>query len=128
MLTPPPVEPPPALVRLPGACHHTTSLLPATSVPPTASTFGLADGKSICAPPSLTWSPEPSSPDATQTVMPSSAAACRRRSTAVSATGEKPPGASSARPQLTDSDAGAGLAAITASSRSIQPFCVKFAK
>src|SRR6478672_4334114 len=73
MLTPPPVEPPPLLVRLPGASHQTTSFTDPPDwvniVPPTLSTNGLEPGKSTWALPSSSWSPEPSSPEETQIVM-----------------------------------------------------------
>src|SRR5271169_5537341 len=74
VLTPPPVAPPPPALS-PGDCHQVTSwtLDPDffSIVPPTPSAFGLELGKSIWAWPSLTWSPEPSSPAETQVVMPS---------------------------------------------------------
>jgi hypothetical protein len=77
-LTPPPVEPPPS-VRTPSPSFHARSLRLApvrNSVPPTASTYGLDEGKSQWAWPSLMPSDEPSSPAATQMVMPISAASC----------------------------------------------------
>src|SRR5262249_7153528 len=83
-LTPPPVAPPLA------PAFQTTSLLialPLTSrcVPPHARTYRDAAGKSTCAWPSLTPSPEPLSPEAQQTVTPSAAASWNAWSNAWSA-------------------------------------------
>src|SRR2546423_12355496 len=77
-LTPPPVDPAPLPLRRPGDTHQTCSLLavvPVNIVPPTLNANGLTLGKSTCPLPSFNSSPEPSSPEATQTVIPSSAAA-----------------------------------------------------
>src|SRR5262245_2872421 len=74
VLTPPPVDPPPFPVLRPGVSHQVTSLIALPDcfsiVPPTLNTKGLVLGKSTCAAPSLIWSPEPSSPDEMQVVMP----------------------------------------------------------
>src|SRR5262249_27737385 len=113
-LTPPPVEPPPFGVRRPGASHQVTSLtaepVPVSMVPPTDRTNGLPLGKSTWALPSSTWSPDPSSPEETQIVMPSRRAAFNRSSIALIAFADQP-GSSSANPQLTES--ATGRAAIT---------------
>src|SRR5262245_19602274 len=73
-LTPPPVA-------LSADSFQTTSLeivFPeaVSSVPPQPKTKGLDAGKSTCAFPSSTPSPEPLSPDAQQTVTPKAAAVC----------------------------------------------------
>src|SRR5690349_21298758 len=73
-LTPPPVA------ELVGLSFHTTSLVtvvpdPSSRVPPHPSTYWLEAGKSTCALPSPTASPEPLSPAAQQTVTPNAAAA-----------------------------------------------------
>ena len=86
-LTPPPVEPP-LSARRPSPSFHARSLRLApvrSSVPPTASTNGLEHGKSTCALPSLMPSDEPSSPAATQMVIPISAASCSASFTCVTA-------------------------------------------
>src|SRR6266571_4842096 len=106
VLTPPPVEPPPFNVLRPGVSHHVTSLTAEPDflsiVPPTLKTCGLQLGKSVWAPPSSTWSPEPSSPDEMQVVMPSKRVAFNRSLMAVTAF-EDQPGSSSASPQLIES-------------------------
>src|SRR5277367_3658748 len=74
MLTPPPVAPPPLPVRCPGDSHQTTSW-PENIVPPTESTNGLHPGNSTWARLSAMSHPVPSSPEETQIVIPSMAAA-----------------------------------------------------
>src|SRR5580658_10053798 len=82
-LTPPPVLPPlpPISALIPSPFFQTTSrfrpLLLRMVVPPTDRTYGLEAGKLTWAYPSSTAPVEPSSPVATQTVMPSIAASCR---------------------------------------------------
>src|ERR1700735_374450 len=89
VLTPPPPAPPPN--SLPStASFQTVSLVitppeAARLVPPQASACGLDAGKSTLLPPSVTPSLEPLSPDATQTVMPSAAAAWNAESKPVKA-------------------------------------------
>src|SRR5271163_3458342 len=79
VLTPPPEAPPPWPVLRPGVSHQVTSLTVEAEdfsmVPPTPRVLGLALGKSMWPWPSLIWSPEPSSPEETQIVMPSKRAA-----------------------------------------------------
>src|SRR5271167_2624474 len=123
MLTPPPVEPPPSFsVRWPGASHQVTSFTDAPDcsnmVPPMPSANGLELGKSTWALPSSSWSPDPSSPEETQIVIPSKRAAFKRSLIASIAPLDQPL-SSSANPQLTDSTA--GLSAITLLSRFTQP-------
>src|SRR5215467_7583196 len=76
---PPPVLPP-FVSRSPVPSNQTTSgvVLPLCRivVPPTDRTYWLAVGKSTCACPSRSASLDPSSPEATHTVTPSSAASC----------------------------------------------------
>jgi hypothetical protein len=115
VLTPPPVAPPPLLVLRPGVSHQVTSftLVPdvINVVPPTSRVNGLQAGKPTWALPSSIWSPEASSPDETQVVMPSKRAAFNRSLMAATALVDQP-GSSSANPQLIESTA--GFAAITA--------------
>src|SRR5438128_344011 len=78
-LTPPPLEP--------NALLHATSsaIAPPRSssvVPPQESACGLEPGNETCAPPSPTPADEPRSPLEQQTVIPSSAASAKARSTA----------------------------------------------
>src|SRR5712671_4986156 len=73
---------PPPVALLSEDSFQTTSLaivVPAavSLVPPHPKANGLDAGKSTCAIPSPTPSPEPLSPDAQQTVTPSAAAVCR---------------------------------------------------
>src|SRR5882724_4659464 len=94
VLTPPPVAPPPLLVRRPGDSHQVTSFtcLPdfVNMVPPTPSENGLQAGKSTWASPSSIWSPEPSSPEETHVVMPSNRAAFSRSLMAATAFFDQP--------------------------------------
>src|SRR5258708_33030205 len=121
MLTPPPVEPPPLSVRRPGASHQVTSSTDApvcsNIVPPTLRTNGLEPGKSTWALPSSSWSPDPSSPEAAQIVIPSKRAAFSRSLIVEIALADQPE-SSSANPQLHESTT--GCAAITSLRRSIQ--------
>src|SRR5450432_2449023 len=131
-LTPPPPAPPPCPFLSPGATNHTCSVglavVPVIIVPPTLKTNGLELGKSTCALVSPTASPEPSSPDEMQTVIPSKATACRRALICLRADADQS-GESSANPQLTESVTGlAGFPAISLFSISTHPFCVKGAK
>src|ERR1700722_12764801 len=121
VLTPPPVAPPPP-DRWPGFSHQVISLTFDPDcfniVPPTPSAFGLELGKSIWAWLSLIWSPEPSSPDEMQAVMPSNRAALSRSSMACTAFADQL-GSSSPNPQLHES--ATGLAVMTRLSKSTHP-------
>ena len=124
-LTPPPPAPSFAAVSF-----HTTSELitpvdgsASSLVPPQASACGLDAGKSTCTWPSLTASPLPLSPEATHTVMPSTAAS------AIAASMAERPWAvqeSSDWPQLIEMAMGAGLACAASEIASTKPWSPLF--
>ena len=124
-LTPPPLAP-----SFEAVSFHTTSELIApvegsasSLVPPQPSACGPDAGKSTCAWPSLTALPLPLSPEATHTVMPSTAASDIAASIAVRPCAVQE---SSDWPQLIEMATGAGLACEASEIASTKPWSPLF--
>src|SRR5690242_5250091 len=122
-LTPPPVAPPAPSFH---AVSDAEPLPRVSRVPPQASACGLEAGKSACARPSSAPSPEPPSPEAQQTVTPSSAASWSAPSNASTAWRVQ---LDSGEPQLIETtDGRRDLSCSAASSASRNPRSVLGAK